>query len=48
VQLVAQTKIAPLMDVGIAGKNGGQIGAGCFRAPLEPFLEAARLLEAND
>ena len=45
VQLVAQTNIAPLMDVGIAGKNGGQIGAGCFRAPLEPFLEAARLLE---
>jgi len=32
------------MDVGIAGKNGGQIGAGCFRAPLEPFVEAAREL----
>lgn len=44
VNRVAETRIAPLMDVGIAGKNGGQIGAGCFRAPLEPFVEAAREL----
>jgi hypothetical protein len=44
VRRVVETSIAPLMDVGIAGKNGGQIGAGCFRAPLEPFIEAARAL----
>lgn len=44
VQRVAATGVAPLMDVGIAGRGGGQIGAGCFRAPLEPFQEAAREL----
>lgn len=45
VDLVAETGIAPLMDVGIAGRGGGQIGAGCFRAPMEPFLEASRALQ---
>lgn len=38
---VASTGTTPVMDVGIAGRGGGQIGAGSFRAPIEPFLEAA-------
>jgi hypothetical protein len=29
------------MDVGIAGRNGGQIGAGIVRAPLFCFERAA-------
>jgi hypothetical protein len=33
------------MDVGIAGKGGGQIGAGCFRAPLQPFADAWTALQ---
>jgi len=37
---VAATGIAPVLDIGIAGKQGGQIGAGSFRAPLEPFAAA--------
>lgn len=41
---VAETGITPVMDVGIAGRGGGQIGAGSFRAPIEPFLEAAAVL----
>jgi hypothetical protein len=41
---VATTGTTPVMDVGIAGRAGGQIGAGCFRAPLEPFVDAATAL----
>ena len=41
---VADTGITPVMDVGIAGRGGGQIGAGSFRAPIEPFREAAAAL----
>jgi Protein of unknown function (DUF1116) len=41
VHLVASTGVTPVLDIGIAGKNGGQIGAGSFRAPLEPFAVAA-------
>ncbi|WP_131735578.1 DUF1116 domain-containing protein [Actinomadura roseirufa] len=37
---VVATGIAPALDVGIAGKGGGQIGAGSFRAPLQPFADA--------
>ncbi len=48
VHRVALTGITPLMDVGIAGRAGGQIGAGSFRAPLEPFVEASRALRATD
>lgn len=44
---VADSGITPVMDVGIAGRAGGQIGAGCFRAPLAPFREAAALLRAT-
>lgn len=41
VHRVASTGITPVLDIGIAGRNGGQIGAGSFRAPLEPFAAAA-------
>ncbi|MDQ6878821.1 MAG: DUF1116 domain-containing protein [Candidatus Dormibacteraeota bacterium] len=34
---VVETGITPILDIGIAGKAGGQIGAGSFRAPLECF-----------
>jgi len=37
---VAATGIRPVLDIGIAGKQGGQIGAGSYRAPLEPFAAA--------
>ncbi|WP_344587204.1 DUF1116 domain-containing protein [Actinomadura vinacea] len=37
---VATTGITPALDVGLAGKGGGQIGAGSFRAPLRPFADA--------
>lgn len=41
VYLVGSTGITPVLDIGIAGSSGGQIGAGSFRAPLEPFVAAA-------
>ncbi|MEQ9491301.1 MAG: DUF1116 domain-containing protein [Alphaproteobacteria bacterium] len=37
---VAETGILPMMDIGIAGAGGGQIGAGTVRAPLACFAEA--------
>lgn len=37
---VLKTGITPVMDIGVAGQGGGQIGAGCARAPLEPFEKA--------
>ena len=39
---VVETGILPAMDIGIAGKDGGQIGAGLVRAPLQCFTEAAK------
>ncbi len=44
---VARTGITPVMDVGIAGRRGGQIGAGSFRAPLEPFVAASQALRST-
>jgi hypothetical protein len=45
---VVETGITPIMDIGVAGKAGGQIGAGSFRAPLECFQSAvAAYAEAN-
>jgi hypothetical protein len=38
---VVETGITPIMDIGVAGKAGGQIGAGSFRAPIECFTLAA-------
>ena len=40
IERVVSTRIAPVLDIGIAGRNGGQIGAGCFRAPIRCFDEA--------
>jgi len=37
---VAQTQTTPVIDGGLAGKNGGQIGAGILRAPLACFSAA--------
>jgi hypothetical protein len=38
---VASTGILPVMDIGVAGRKGGQIGAGVLRAPLGCFTAAA-------
>lgn len=38
---VIETGITPVMDAGLAGRNGGQIGAGIVRAPIECFNSAA-------
>lgn len=37
---VLDTNILPVMDVGLAGRDGGQIGAGVIRAPRECFEQA--------
>jgi Protein of unknown function (DUF1116) len=37
---VLDTGILPVMDVGLAGRDGGQIGAGIIRAPRECFEKA--------
>lgn len=41
VHAVAATGITPVMDIGIAGAHGGQIGAGLARAPQQPFIDAS-------
>jgi hypothetical protein len=38
---VVDTGVKPVIDGGLAGKNGGQIGAGILRAPLDCFAAAA-------
>ena len=38
---VLETQVLPVMDIGIAGRSGGQIGAGIVRAPLACFERAA-------
>jgi len=38
---VVESGQTPVMDIGVAGKNGGQIGAGVLTAPLECFQNAA-------
>lgn len=43
---VLETNILPVMDVGLAGRDGGQIGAGVIRAPRECF-EQAMLMHAS-
>jgi hypothetical protein len=40
IERVVSTGIGPVMDVGVAGRSGGQIGAGLMTGPLECF-EAA-------
>jgi len=38
---VLESKVLPVLDIGIAGKGGGQIGAGVVRPPLACFEAAA-------
>lgn len=38
---VLESGVLPMMDIGIAGRDGGQIGAGIVRAPIECFQAAA-------
>lgn len=42
---VVRTGIQPVIDGGLAGKDGGQIGAGILRAPLACFTAAAQAYE---
>lgn len=46
VRKVLETDVLPVMDVGLAGRDGGQIGAGVIRAPRECFEQAAAALGA--
>lgn len=39
---VLDSKILPAMDIGIAGRDGGQIGAGVVRAPMACFEAAGK------
>lgn len=39
---VIETGTLPVMDIGIAGRDGGQIGAGLVRAPMACFEAAAK------
>jgi hypothetical protein len=41
VDRVVSTGIGPVMDVGVAGRSGGQIGAGLMTGPLQCFEAAA-------
>jgi len=42
---VVKTGITPVIDGGLAGRGGGQIGAGILRAPMECFRAAAAAWE---
>ena len=44
---VVATGIRPVMDIGIAGRDGGQIGAGLMRGPLGCFETAVEAFEAR-
>ncbi len=45
---VLETGVLPVMDVGLAGRDGGQIGAGVIRAPRECFERAASRWPGGD
>jgi hypothetical protein len=47
IRRVAETGVTPVMDIGIAGRGGGQIGAGAFRAPIECFTAALSAFERH-
>lgn len=42
---VVRTGVTPIIDLGLAHKDGGQIGAGILRSPAEPFNAALEALE---
>jgi hypothetical protein len=45
IRKVVETGITPMMNIGLAGREGGQIGAGSFAAPIEPFKMALEAFE---
>ena len=45
VRKVLETGVTPVIDGGLAGKNGGQIGAGLLHAPLQCFADATAALD---
>ena len=47
VRKVLQTGVTPVLDAGLAGKGGGQIGAGVVRMPIECFQAAAAEIEVD-
>jgi hypothetical protein len=44
---VIDAGVTPAMDVGIAGRDGGQIGAGVVRAAADCFHRAAEAYRAQ-
>lgn len=44
---VLETGVMPMMDVGVAGRDGGQIGAGVVRAARDCFERAAEAYRAK-
>jgi hypothetical protein len=44
---VVETRTVPLIDGGLAGRGGGQIGAGVLMAPMECFADAASALASG-
>jgi hypothetical protein len=42
---VVETGITPTMNIGVAHRGGGQIGAGVLNAPLECFQAAVAAYE---
>jgi len=44
---VVESGVRPVMDIGIAGRDGGQIGAGVVRAPIECFEAAQRAYQSR-
>lgn len=44
---VLETGVLPAMDIGVAGRDGGQIGAGIVRAPAACFEAAAEAWRAR-
>ena len=47
IRKVVTTGITPVIDAGVAGKDGGQIGAGTVRPPLATFQAALKAFEAS-
>ena len=47
IERVVSSGICPVMDVGVAGRDGGQIGAGLMTAPLRCFETASAAYRAR-
>jgi hypothetical protein len=48
VERVVETRVRPVVDVGVAGRAGHQIGAGLMHAPLGCFDQAAAALAEHE